>query len=59
MARAIADNLDHLLIMNRLFTGLKNLFEPLRIEGRTAFEFGGVSLHPGAVRAYSEAGWLK
>jgi TRAP transporter TAXI family solute receptor len=59
MARAIADNLDHLPIMNRLFTGLKNLFEPLRIEGRTAFEFGGVSLHPGAVRAYSEAGWLK
>jgi TRAP transporter TAXI family solute receptor len=58
MARTIADDLDNLPIMNRLFTGLKNLFEPLRIQGRTAFEFGGVPLHPGAVRAYREAGWL-
>jgi TRAP-type uncharacterized transport system substrate-binding protein len=45
--------------MNRLFRGLKSLFEPLRIEGRAALEFGGVPLHPGAVRAYTEAGWLK
>lgn len=58
MARTIADNLDNLPIMNRLFTGLKNLFEPLRIQGRTAFEFGKVPLHPGAITAYREAGWL-
>lgn len=58
MARAIVDNLDTLPNMNRLFRGLKGLFEPLRIEGRSAFEFGGVPLHAGAVRAYREAGWL-
>jgi TRAP transporter TAXI family solute receptor len=58
MARAIVDHLDTLPNMNRLFRGLKGLFEPLRIEGRSAFEFGGVPLHSGAVRAYREAGWL-
>jgi TRAP-type uncharacterized transport system substrate-binding protein len=58
MARAIVDNLDNLPNMNRLFRGLKNMFEPLRIEGRAAFEFGGVPLHPGAIRAYREAVWL-
>jgi TRAP transporter TAXI family solute receptor len=58
MARTIADNLDTLPNVNRLFKGLKNLFEPLRLEGRSAFEFGGVPLHPGALRAYREAGWL-
>jgi TRAP-type uncharacterized transport system substrate-binding protein len=59
MARSIVDNLDNLPNMNRLFTGLKNLFEPLRIENRAALEFAGVPLHPGAIRAYTEAGWLK
>jgi TRAP-type uncharacterized transport system substrate-binding protein len=59
MARAIADNLDVLPQMNPLFKGLRNLFEPLRAEGAAAFEFGGVALHPGAIRAYQEAGWLK
>ena len=58
MAKAIANNLDTLPNMNPLFKGLKSLFEPLRIQGRPAFEFGGVPLHPGAVRAYREAGWL-
>lgn len=59
MARAIADNLDVLPQMNPLFKGLRDLFEPLRAEGAAAFEFGGVALHPGASRAYQEAGWLK
>jgi TRAP-type uncharacterized transport system substrate-binding protein len=45
--------------MNPLFKGLRDLFEPLRAEGAAAFEFGGVALHPGASRAYQEAGWLK
>jgi uncharacterized protein len=58
MARTIAENFDTLPNMNRLFKGLKNLFEPLRLEGQSAFEFGGVPLHPGALRAYREAGWL-
>ncbi len=59
MAKAIAANLDKLPQMNPLFKGLKNLFEPLRTKGAAAFEFGGVPLHPGAHRAYKEAGWLR
>ena len=59
MAKAIVDNLDRLPDMNPLFKGLKNLFEPLRNKGAAALEFGGVELHPGAARAYREAGYLK
>lgn len=59
MANAIAANLDTLPQMNPLFKGLKDLFEPLRTKGAAVFEFGGVPLHPGAIRAYREAGWFK
>lgn len=59
MAKAIADNLDKLPEMNPLFQGLKSLFEPLRTKSAAAFEFGGVALHPGAIRAFREAGWLR
>jgi TRAP transporter TAXI family solute receptor len=59
MAKTIATNLDTLPQMNPLFKGLKNLFEPLRTQGAGVFEFGGVELHPGAIKAYQEAGWLK
>jgi uncharacterized protein len=59
MAKAIAANLDALPPMNPLFKGLKELFEPLRTQGAVAFEFGGVALHPGAIKAYREMGWLK
>jgi hypothetical protein len=59
MTKAIIDNLDALPAMNPLFKGLKNLFEPLRSRGAAAFEFGGVPLHAGAVKAYEEAGWLR
>ena len=59
MAKAIIDKLDTLPQMNPLFKGLKDLFIPLRTEGAAAFEFGGVTLHSGAVKAYREAGWLK
>ncbi len=58
MAKTIAGNLDMLPELNPLFKGLKDLFEPLRSHGPGAFEFGGVPLHPGAIRAYREAGWL-
>jgi TRAP transporter TAXI family solute receptor len=58
MAKAIVENLDTLPQMNPLFKGLKALFEPLLTKGAPAFEFGGVALHPGAIRAYREAGWL-
>ncbi len=59
MAKAIVGNLDKLPEMNPLFKGLKNLFEPLRTEGAASFEFGGVPLHLGAIKAYRETGWLK
>lgn len=59
MAKTIADNLDTLPKLNLLFKGIKDLFEPLRAKGPAAFEFGGVPLHPGALRAYKEAGWVK
>ena len=59
IAKAISDNLDKLPQMNPLFKGMKNLFEPLRTKGAAAFEFGGVPLHLGAIRAYRESGWLK
>ena len=58
MAKAIISNLDRLPEMNPLFKGLEDLFEPLRPQGAAAFEFGGVLLHPGAIRAYREVGWL-
>jgi TRAP transporter TAXI family solute receptor len=59
MARTIADSLQKLPRMNPLFKGLADLFEPLRSHGAAAFEFGGVPLHLGALRAYREAGWIK
>jgi uncharacterized protein len=59
MATAIVSNLDRLPEMNPLFKGIRDLFEPLRGLGAAAFEFGGVKLHPGAERAYKDAGWLK
>jgi TRAP-type uncharacterized transport system substrate-binding protein len=59
MARTIAGGLQKLPRMNPLFKGLADLFEPLRSHGAAAFEFGGVPLHPGALRAYKEAGWIK
>jgi TRAP transporter TAXI family solute receptor len=45
--------------LNALFNGLAELFEPLRSEGASALEFGGVALHPGALAAYRAAGLLK
>lgn len=59
MAKIISGNLDRLPQMNPLFKGLKDLFEPLRTQGASTFEFGGVAIHPGAARAYREGGWLK
>jgi TRAP transporter TAXI family solute receptor len=47
---------DELPRINPLFAGLADLFEPLRLQGPAALEFGGVPLHPGALRACREAG---
>lgn len=55
---AIVANAAELGEINRLFTGLGDLFEPLKTDGAKALEFGSVALHPGAAQAYREAGLL-
>jgi uncharacterized protein len=49
---------DELPRRNALFSGIGELFSPLRSDGVHALEFGGVALHPGAVAAYRAAGLL-
>jgi TRAP transporter TAXI family solute receptor len=56
---AIFSARDELPRLNALFDGLAALFEPLRTHGAAALEFGGVTLHPGAVMAYRSAGLLE
>jgi TRAP transporter TAXI family solute receptor len=55
---AILGSLDELARLNPLFAGAGELFQPLRSQGAAALEFGGVALHPGALRAYREAALL-
>ena len=55
---AIVANAAELGRINPLFGGLGDLFDPLKADGAKALEFGGVALHPGAARAYREAGLL-
>jgi TRAP transporter TAXI family solute receptor len=43
---------------NPLFSGLSELFAPLRAQGPAALSFGGVALHRGALAAYRAAGLL-
>jgi hypothetical protein len=58
LVAAVIAAADELPRLNPLFTGLKDLFDPLRQHGRAALEFGGVALHPGAAQAYRDAGLL-
>jgi uncharacterized protein len=53
---AIATSCDELGRLNPLFANMQELFEPLRSQGPEALEFGGVPLHPGALRAYRDIG---
>jgi uncharacterized protein len=55
---AVIAGAGELAHLHPLFEGLLDLLEPLRREGRAALEFDGVPLHPGALRAYCEAGLL-
>src|SRR5262245_55971018 len=57
-AAAIVAGADELGRRNPLFSGLGELFEPLRTQGPAALSFGGVALHPGALAAYRAAGLL-
>jgi TRAP transporter TAXI family solute receptor len=56
---AVLEQAEELGRLNPLFAGLADLFEPLRQQGPAGLEFGGVPLHPGALRAYREAGWVR
>ena len=58
VAAAVFSARDELPRLNALFDGLAALFEPLRMDGAAALEFGGVALHPGARAAYRAAGLL-
>jgi TRAP transporter TAXI family solute receptor len=55
---AIIQDGEELGRLNPLFAGLAELFAPLRAQGVAALEFGGVSLHRGALAAYQTAGLL-
>jgi TRAP transporter TAXI family solute receptor len=44
---------------NPLFADFTELLETVRNRTAAMLGFGGIELHPGAVRAYSEAGFLK
>lgn len=55
---AIVDNATALTQLEPLYAGLPELFEPLRTQGPSAFEFSGVPLHQGAKAAYRTAGLL-
>jgi TRAP transporter TAXI family solute receptor len=50
---------DELPRLQPLFTGMTELFAPLRSDGARALEFGGVALHDGAIAAYRAAGLLQ
>jgi uncharacterized protein len=58
VAATILNARDELPRLNALFDGLPELFEPLRNGGARTLEFGGVTLHAGAVSAYRQAGLL-
>jgi len=45
--------------LNPLFAEFTELLETVRSRTAAMLGFGGIELHPGAVRAYSEAGFLK
>jgi TRAP-type uncharacterized transport system substrate-binding protein len=54
----IVKGADELGRLNPLFQDMAELFAPLRTQGPSALEFGGVKLHPGALAAYRDAGLL-
>lgn len=58
LTKTVIENAGALAERNPLFEGLGELYEALRTEGRDAVEIGGVPLHPGALRAYRDTGYL-
>jgi TRAP transporter TAXI family solute receptor len=58
LVAAVIAHAAELVRLNALFAGLDQLIRGLAAGGRAQFELGGVALHPGALRAYREAGLL-
>lgn len=58
LVSTLVENTGPLARLNSLFEGLADLYEPLRTRGPAALELDGVPLHPGALRAYRDAGYL-
>ena len=52
------NSLDELAEINPLFIGLGDVFDRLKSVGESSLEFGGTALHPGAIRAYRDAGYI-
>lgn len=55
---AMVEGADVLAKKQPLYRGLAELYAPLRTQGASALEPGGVALHPGALAAYRAAGLL-
>ena len=54
----MVNNAEELGQKLELYAGLSSLFNELKSEGRKILEPDGVTLHPGALRAYKELGFL-
>jgi TRAP-type uncharacterized transport system substrate-binding protein len=55
VAAACLAGADELARIEPLFSGMSDLFLPLREHGAAALEFEGVKLHEGALHAYRDA----
>jgi TRAP transporter TAXI family solute receptor len=55
---SMIENANLLCERQELYRSLPDLFAELKTAGQSVFEPGGVSLHPGAVQAYRDAGFL-
>jgi hypothetical protein len=58
VVRAIVGGAGELERLNALFTGIGELWQPLRTQGAAALSFEGVPLHEGAIAAYRGLGLL-
>jgi TRAP transporter TAXI family solute receptor len=58
VTQAIVDHASELASLLALFSGLRELLETMRSERCAGLQFDGVTLHPGAARVFSAAGYL-
>ncbi len=58
VAQTVIENTIELGVLVPLFAGLRELMDMTRKERCASLEFDGVTLHPGAVRAYADAGFI-